>query len=719
MRHPFCATLAVTCFVLSIANHEAYAESTPRGQVAEALAAMHRWVGDGDNGQRWRRYLQSAALEAELAKGDAADPAVVATVRDQYGSGAPGLDKDQFVRVREALDRWHDELTLPSVDALPQLADVEQHPLTAPEPSQTDAARRRLATAAAGLDRFLTPGGIAGARWKEFLHFDQLRSILAADEHPDPAVLREMARRYDRAYPGLELPPFENVQTALEDYARLLGAQQDDTQEHYDRQMQTLAAVLEAYQEEPTPERVNLIGNILGWLEDRNQAPRLVRAIRGNFRRPNLLIHVSEELAAAGIEEGVNEMTPVRDVILGTHICGEGHTVGTITADLVPSGRAAVLDVLFQGSVDSKTVGVNGPATIWSIGLTRMGGRKRLLFDEEGIRALDARAAAKLRSKTTGVKTRFHGLKGRLADKIAWRRVLESQPQAERIGAHRAEGRLNARLDKQVNEFVTDGNEAYWQRFRRPLVRRGQFPRLDIRTTDQSLLVTALQAGRAQLGAPTEPPVLDAEGDLAVRVHETALNNLLAGMLAGERLEEEQMRERLTELFGELPERFQPVDDREPWSITFAADNPVTVRFRDGHAHLMIRGAAYTSGDRQYSGMNVAATYRLQVEDGRLKGIRIGELEIFPPGFVPGRRRLSVREQTLRSLLQRRFGRMLSEEIASEEPLQLPGRWSKAGVLSVASMSSQDGWLGLAWEAEPQAPVAQVPDEPQQVANVQ
>ena len=72
------------------------------------LASMHRWVGSGGVGQRWRAYLDSDRLETELAKGDDADANVLV-----------GADAD---RIRSGIETWLSAPARPGF-SIPELWD--------------------------------------------------------------------------------------------------------------------------------------------------------------------------------------------------------------------------------------------------------------------------------------------------------------------------------------------------------------------------------------------------------------------------------------------------------------------------------------------------------------------------------------------------------------------------------------------------------------------
>ncbi len=96
----------------------------------------------------------------------------------------------------------------------------------------------------------------------------------------------------------------------------------------YDAMLDKLAATLEAYTAKPTADAALLIGQSVRRLEDAGQAPALVRAIQYHFVHPNLLLDVSSDVVGAGIADCVDDVTPVRDCILGTDICATAHTTG-------------------------------------------------------------------------------------------------------------------------------------------------------------------------------------------------------------------------------------------------------------------------------------------------------------------------------------------------------------------------------------------------------
>ena len=133
----------------------------------------------------------------------------------------------------------------------------------------------------------------------------------------------------------------------------------------------------------------------------------------------------------------------------------------------------------------------------------------------------------------------------------------------------------------------------------------------------------------------------------------------------------------------------------------------MTVRFADGELHITIRGHSYSSGDSSYPGMDVTAVYKIVEGDEGLKAVRQGELAVFPPNFKPGSgKRLAVRQQTIRRMLERRFGKIFEEEMVPE-PLELPGRWADSGKYGLDQWETADGWMVMAWNRLPGSEAAE------------
>ena len=521
-----------------------------------------------------------------------------------------------------------------------------------------------------------------------------MNTQLRQSPQPDADRLAEVDQKFSSGYFGLQLTPFDRVRIALGDYLRVARALNNtDAAGQYAADIDRLTALLEQSETQHSDESSAEIGAILGRLTAAGQATQIVSAVRSRYARPNLFVRVSDDFVSHALAESVDETEAVRDSFEGTRIRGSAHTIGEVTVALVPSDRRAVLQALFLGTTLTKTIGVNGPASIYSSGTTRITGQQVIYLDTNGVQANTPSSQGKTAIRTTGIGTTSCGIRGCIVERVATKRVAEAKPAAEAATSRKVQTRLNQRLANRVDKLVAEANQRYWVQLRQPLVAKNQFPQnFWIHTTANELLASGVMAGPAQVGAASAPPALPTHADIAIRLHETAVNNYAQGMLGGETIHSKQMRDEMLEIIGEMPTQFQDEEGRAAWSITFANERPIEVHFADDTFTITIRGKQYTSDERTYRAMNVTAVYKVETSPTGMKAVRQGDLQIFPPGFVPGRRRFSVPEQTLRSMLERRFNRLFTPELGAE-PMEPPGRFKSIGPLAISNLSTQAGWI--------------------------
>ncbi len=253
---------------------------------------------------------------------------------------------------------------------------------------------------------------------------------------------------------------------------------------------------------------------------------------------------------------------------------------------------------------------------------------------------------------------------------------------------------------------ASKANQKYTEKFHRPFTDRKLFPQmLRFSTTEQAFTVTGLQAGGGKVAAPGAPPPVTAEGaDMTLRLHESMINNLAFDALAGRTIYEEKVQATAVDLLGRLPDKMKGDDDGKPWAITFAPRQPISVTFADDGFRVTIRGVKYFKGSEAHPAMNVSAAYKIEKSpEGVFRAVRQGDIEAFPPGFVPGGgKKLSGPQKFLSKLLEKRFAKVFEPEFLGKG-LELPGKWKVLGKLLPIEVVCRDGWLVIAWK-RPAAP---------------
>tara|TARA_Y100000385_G_C13040396_1_gene614991 strand:- start:1149 stop:1520 length:372 start_codon:yes stop_codon:yes gene_type:complete len=96
--------------------------------------------------------------------------------------------------------------------------------------------------------------------------------------------------------------------------------------------------------------------------------------------------------------------------------------------------------------------------------------------------------------------------------------------------------------------------------------------------------------------------------------------------------------------------------------------------------------------------MDIWVAYKIDAGADSIRLVRDGDVQIYPPGFVPGGdKKLSVSETSLRRILQKRFGKVF-KEVVDIESLELPDQLAAAGPLPMEQLEARkDGWMAIGW----------------------
>lgn len=655
--------------------------------VSLSLTATFSLVGDEKDSAQPKGKKAAAAAPAKKADAD-----------------APPAKSKKATAAAPAKSPTKEEVAKSTPDA--KLADqvrAAKKSFTAVDPKRLAVTRRTAVDAAENLaNRFKSMSQPNGADWAKYVRLEALQTDLQKPNGVDVALLNDVHDRLTAGYDGLEKEPYRDLAAALAAYAPAIDAAQNkDLQKEYERRLDDLAETISAVGEAgPDAAQAATIGDAVVWLKQYGQAPQLVADLTRRYSQPNLLVDVDESFVAGAIGGKVDEEEPVRDLILGTTIRGQGRTVGELNLDFVPSPNQAVIDAYFRGTNYSKTVGYNRSALIYSTGRTELEGQKTLHVSESGIQAVSGVTHAEVHNKIDCIGSSKSGIVGKIVIKVASKKAPEQQAEAQCIAARHAEQRLLRKLNDQSAEFVEQANADYQRRLRLPLLRFDAVPRvINIATTDDALRVRVLQDGGERLAAPAAAPQ-PAKTGAGIRLHHSLVDNTTQKMLAGRRFDRERLIDLIQNQLGLEP----PVnDDDTPFAITFADRDPLTLSLDDGVIGVTVRGKQFMSDDKLYEGMNITARYKAETSGDGIKLTREGDLSIYPPGFRSGVDKLSVSQTALRRLLQRRFEKMLPGEVVGEG-VELEG---DLGRLVVSQLQIENGWAVLGWTRKPAATEAE------------
>ena len=672
---------------------------SPRDETTVAVRELHRWLNKYPNGPRWRRFVRSDDLLRELKRGEAADSGVVGQILQRYDSGAAGLDKRQFVAVREAMRKWVSQLDPSTLDELSQQVRDAADQFRPVTDADVAAARKSLEKALGDLQKWLATGTASDrAGWTDHLKLAELKTLATADGKPNIQVLTRIMRRFYQDDKGLEITKFLVLRQAVRRYRDMVLFDDPALKKAYFDQLNELASRLEAFQKSGSSADRAAIGQLLGWLDRAGQAGSVVSAVTRPFSYPNLHVQASQGFVAAGFKDKVDQVSAINETILGTPVRGQSHTRGTISAQLVPNDQRAAIRLLLVGSAASDNVGYSRGVRIYSSGHTRIRASKLLYLDGErlltdgGLTAVPATADCDTDSHLRSVAANCG-----LVRRIAWKRASRSQGAAEREASRKAERRIAQRVDKRARGFIADARDRFRDRVRGPLRRRDALPqKFQFRSSATELLGRILQSNRRQVAASSGPPRLTGAPDVSFRLHETAVGNFTESLVGGRVVTDGDIRTLLEENDREVPEALSP--DGDPWSITFVSEQPIVVDFGKEGVRIALRGRRFT---RDGTGINdhveISATY--QIELNGPDGTVLRRTDDVVVDFV-GLDSLKIQQVAFKSFLQSKF-RALFEEVIEVDNLELPGRWKDVGRLAVHQLAADNDWLTLSWMLAP------------------
>jgi len=219
----------------------------------------------------------------------------------------------------------------------------------------------------------------------------------------------------------------------------------------------------------------------------------------------------------------------VRDLVLGTDIHGESNTTGETHVNLLPGDGIVRAEIVFDGTVHSRTTGYNGPAILHYVSETPFQARKTISLTDTGLNVSDAKVSSSTRLQTTGVETTLPRLRGRIVSRIAARRNANSHAEAEAITGQHTADRVRADFDRGASEKIAKLQNVFDSTLSRLTADRDQpKPIVRLRSTNEYAEMAMIRADARDKDWELKPPVVDGNPDVAVRINRSLVGRILA-----------------------------------------------------------------------------------------------------------------------------------------------------------------------------------------------
>ncbi len=420
-----------------------------------------------------------------------------------------------------------------------------------------------------------------------------------------------------------------------------------------------------------------------------DQPDQLAGQMEINYRNSNLRLTVTQELLNRLLPEVEPEYAPVHDVVLGYPVHGQSVTSTKLGMRLLSDPNRVRLALEITGQVASLTTSTRWPATFYNDSTAIYRARKPLEIDLKGIRLSPTEMEVDNATRLRKLRTDFDGvpLVGELVKRIALSQHDRKRDAVKREVRWKIAAKARRRIDSEVETRVSEVSENLHRRVLDPLEALRLDPTIvEARTTDRRLTIRLRLAGEDQLGGHTPRPRAPADSLASFQIHETAINNIL------QRLSLEGRSFTLPELSRYVAARlnrdefFEIEPEHEDVTITFAKQDALGVRLRDGRAVLSLSIAQLRRSPRQWNDFQVHVFYRPRTSGRSARLSRDGIIQFSGRRISMGSQ-IALRGIFAKTFSRRRFWKLTPQRLSTDP---------KFADLSVTQFEIEDGWIGLA-----------------------
>lgn len=547
-----------------------------------------------------------------------------------------------------------------------------------------DLAENKLRAALTKLNDFIKPETPNGVAWRKFLRLDELDQQLAA-RRKSGSILRSIEMNMLQNYDGLEYPQFLAVRSALTEFiqAGIYSANREQTIGLFLRRIDQLLE----FTDDSTgwDEHQEDVVQTLSYLHESNQVPDLLRAIRDNFRIPNVQITAKEQFVSDLASRKVARPSPVRECILGTSIYGTACLEGQISIDLLPMAGGVSMCLNLSGRMSSQNRGYNRGVVLTSLGSSPVFASKQIIATPTGVSSLPATAHTRLSTRITSLQH-----KRRIVTRIAKRQARKQKPLADAIGQSRLQNRIRSEYDSNVSQQLAQLNNKIAEFNQpRPILQRLGIPKpvLAVYSSSDSVSGNVVQAASYQLSAPEHCPIpRPLSAGIVLEAHHSAIVNVLDIVLGNRTIRSADLTDLAKQFLGEVPEEVRIEAEKEDWSVTFEQFRPVRIDFSNDQITLSLRMSNMTSRTGGIKGHSVLeVVYVPEFTNGKVTLVRQGDI-------VANFAEKGARATSIRSVLRAKFREFFAEEISFDK-LNLAETLPNLPALSISSIATRDGWL--------------------------
>ena len=528
--------------------------------------------------------------------------------------------------------------------------------------------------------------------WLRYLAVDEV--LEGIESGASEASLAKLAFRCSNrtigVHPGLEVDAILAVREAATELSNALRFRKGELiVRALSKRLQTLSEDWIDTGVVPSVEADENLRLVLGLLEKTGQDVALLDGARDSYCYPNLHLLVSGSAVERLIRRPVDQPSPVRDCILGTRLVGNARLCGDVTAVLLPSVGSVRLQLVMNGTIQSRNIGYNGPVRLRTSSQGQVQATRLMTISESGVSLEPVAATGTLQSQVNKIEHRL-----KIVRRIARRKAAEQKPLTDSIAKRKMLNRVMEGFVEQTDSAVAGPMPNLMDQARPWLLRLDlEEPARLIGSTSDSVYFTGTVRRDEQLAAPTPAPEVSSRDDVTLQIHESLINNTVGAIFAGRTMTRDEIVALAPEAGGE--KNAESDEAEQDFEIDFDMTRPILFEARDGELRVGLRVTRFKQGKTERKDLfEVSATYRpVLTTDGRVLLDRVGQTKIDFPRSRSGIGKAGMRGAVKKSIAEAFPKTLLEQPLAIPADTKLPALANQT--YSVRQFQAQDGWLTI------------------------
>lgn len=428
---------------------------------------------------------------------------------------------------------------------------------------------------------------------------------------------------------------------------------------------------------------------------------------------PVLLIDVSGRLINTVVGRSVDRTESVEEVIQETPVHGIGRTRGYVNAELIPSSSHGLIDIVFRGQIDSRTVGTRPHTLVHTVTATPLEVRRRVVFDGFGIRTFPGGQAGFASSQLIAV-TGKNGDPDAVGTDFVRRGFYQAKSDAEAETFAKTTARLSDRLNSELSPALDSVRQSGGGGLKR--MKAGG---LKVESVEFNTSGSHLQAN-VRIDVPNATsivvPPMPGDHDVGLRVHQSLINeaarlayggraitvNKVSGFyeevtmnLLRDGRKEREKQDALKEL-----EKAIATLAGKPTTINLAKKDPITIVFVENGFTIDAHISSIRFDQTEYAGGRMQAAYYFEQDRNAVHLVRKQPVKLITfDKPAPGQKKFEVAPEAYRHLQELLFAEVLKERLIVNE-LPMPDALGEVR-FQTPRVGARDGWLGIALNLAP------------------